>query len=257
MTAPTICLFNKFGYCKFGERCRKHHIYKICEESSCEIFSCRQRHPKDCRYFRKFGRCKFSPCAFNHETVVHGNVCEDMRKEIKILSDKILALENVISCQNLQIEEMNTKIQNIETKLTQKDENSLFEKIEEKLKHIEKKFELVDETNETFSNFVVNTCSNIDDLVVELNDDIGNITIENENQLTRTFDNPFRWKCDFCEFIAKSERGLKTHITRKHEICDWCEFVCADKSEMKTHKMEKHRLQYSKEVLEVYIGNSP
>ena len=66
-----------------------------------------------------------------------------------------------------------------------------------------------------------------DDLVVELNDDIGNITIENENesQLTRTFDNPFRWKCDFCDFIAKSERGLKTHITRKHEICDWCDFV--------------------------------
>ena len=46
-------------------------------------------------------------------------MCEDMRKEVKILSDKIHALEDVISCQNLQIEEMNTKIQNIETKLTQ------------------------------------------------------------------------------------------------------------------------------------------
>ena len=98
-----------------------------------------------------------------------------------------------------------------------------------------------------------------DDLVVELNDDIGNITIENENenQLTRTFDNPFRWKCDFCEFIAKSERGLKTHIKRKHEIWNWCEFVCGEKSEMKTHKMEKLSLQYGMEVLEGYIGKSP
>ena len=94
-----------------------------------------------------------------------------------------------------------------------------------------------------------------DDLVVELNDDIGNITIE--NQKTRTFDNLFRWKFDFCEFIAKSERGLKTHTTRKHEICDWCEFVCAEKSEMKTHKMEKHSLQYGMELLEGYIGKSP
>ena len=115
MTAPNICLFNKFGYCKFGERCRKHHKYKICEESSCEITSCRERHPKDCRYFRNFGRCKFSPCAFNHEIVVKGNECEKIRKEVKILNDKILSLENVISCQNIQIEEMNTKIQNIET----------------------------------------------------------------------------------------------------------------------------------------------
>ena len=110
---------------------------------------------------------------------------------------------------------------------------------------------------ESFSHFMGEAASSIDDLVVELNDDIGNIIIENENQLTRTFDNPFRWKCDFFDFIAKSERGLKTHITRKHEICDWCEFVCADKSEMTTHKMEKHRLQYSKEVLEGYIGKSP
>ena len=42
---------------------------------------------------------------------------------------------------------MNTKIQNIETKLTQKDENSLFEKLKEKLKHCEEKYKLVDETN--------------------------------------------------------------------------------------------------------------
>jgi len=59
-------------------------------------------------------------------------------------------------------------------------------------------------------------------LVVELNDDIGNITIENddENDLTRTFENPFRWKCNICEFVAKSERGLKSHKTRKHENCN-------------------------------------
>ena len=96
-------------------------------------------------------------------------------------------------------------------------------------------------------------------MVVELNDDIGNITIENENenQLTGTFDKPFRWKCDFCEFIAKSERGLKTLITRKYEICDWCDFVCVDKREMETHKMEKHTLKYGKVVPECYIGKSP
>ena len=92
-------------------------------------------------------------------------------------------------------------------------------------------------------------------MVVELNDDIGNNTIDNEdeNQLLRTFDNPFKWKCDICEFIAKSERGLKTHKARKHENCDWCDFICADKSEMKKHKMDKHTLQYGKEVLQSFM----
>ena len=82
--------------------------------------------------------------------------CPDLIFDPNLL-DKILSLENVISCQNLQIEEINTKLQNIETKLTQKDENSLFEKLKEKLKHCEEKYKLVDETNETFSNFVVQT----------------------------------------------------------------------------------------------------
>ena len=85
----------------------------------------------------------------------------------------------------------------------------------------------------------------IDDLVVELNDDMGNITIESEeNALLRTFDNPFQFKCNFCDFQAKSERGLKSHKTRKHENCDWCEFICDSNSEMKKHKMDKHTIAY-------------
>ena len=74
----------------------------------------------------------------------------------------------------------------------------------------------------------------LDDLVVELNDDIGNITIESEeNGLLRTIDNPFQFKCNVCDFRAKSERGLKSHQTRKHENCDWCGFIC--NSEIKKH----------------------
>ena len=92
----------------------------------------------------------------------------------------------------------------------------------------------------------------IDDLAVDLNDDIGNLTLDHEeNSLEQTFKNPFLgFKCDFCEFVAKSERGLKTHKTRKHLNCEWCEFICIDDSEMKKHKMDKHTLQYSVELLQ-------
>ena len=260
MAAPTLCIFNKFGFCKFGERCRRHHRNTICQERSCEITSCRQRHPKICKYFRNFGRCKFDPCAFKHEVVTKENIHEDVVKEIKVISEKIASLESEIINKNQQIEEMSNKINNLERKLdSQTNEKVLLEKLEEKLKYFEEKFELVDKTTETFSNFVRTSCSSIDDLVVELNDDIGNITIENddENDLTRTFENPFSLKCNICEFVAKSERGLKSHKTRKHENCNWCDFICEERSEMEKHKMGKHTIQYSKEVLEGYMGKSP
>ena len=86
-------------------------------------------------------------------------------------------------------------------------------------------------------------------MVVELNDDIGNITCESEeNVLERTFHNP-NLKCTVCEFAAKSERGLKTHRTRKHENCKWCDFICEGEEEMKTHKFDQH-VEYRAELLQ-------
>ena len=62
--------------------------------------------------------------------------------------------------------------------------------------------------------------------MVELNDDIGNITFESEdNMLLKTFNNPSNpvgFECDNCDFAAK------THKTRKHSKCEWCEFICDD-----------------------------
>ena len=251
MAAPTICLFNKFGYCKFRERCRKHHNKEICIKNACEILSCSQRHPMICKFFRKYGRCKFSPCAFKHEIELPGNDYEKMNKEVKDLGEKVLALENDIQNKNKEIEDLTNKISGIENKLTEK-------YIDEKLDAFEK--QLVDKFEkalESYSNYMREACTSIDDMVVEINDDIGNITIEGEDNMLRTFDNPFQFKCDICEFIAKSERGLKSHKTRKHENCEWCDFICETVNEMKEHKMDQHTLKYSREVLEGLCGKSP
>ena len=104
MAAPILCLFNKFGYCKFGETCRKHHINQKCDESSCEINPCKKRHPQVCRYFQKYGRCKFSPCAFKHEVLRNHN--EKLEKDIKDLSDKIHVLEEIIMTKEKTIDEI-------------------------------------------------------------------------------------------------------------------------------------------------------
>ena len=67
MATQHICLFNKFGYCKYKEVCRKEHVDDICSDSPCDFLNCRLRHPKLCNWYSEYGRCKFNPCKFKHE----------------------------------------------------------------------------------------------------------------------------------------------------------------------------------------------
>ena len=58
---------------------------------------------------------------------------------------------------------------------------------------------------------------------------------------------PESLKCDYCDFIGKTEGGLKTHMRFKHtrimnqqnwKHCTFCNFNCKTESEMKTHVSE-------------------
>ena len=67
MTQP-ICYKNKFGYCKYSERCFQRQVTLVCDDAKCEVFKCEKRHPKICRYYRDFRRCKFTVgCKYKHE----------------------------------------------------------------------------------------------------------------------------------------------------------------------------------------------
>ena len=187
-----------------------------------------------------------------HENDPSINDLENVNKEIKNISERLLALEQVINDKNKEIDNMSVKIETLEKKIS---ENNIEEKLEAFEKQLLGKMEAA---LKSFKHFMGEACSSIDDMVVELNDDLGNITIEGEeNYMLRTFDNPFQFKCNICEFIGKSERGLKAHKTRKHENCEWCNFICETVNEMEKHKMDQHTLKYSREVLEGLCGKSP
>ena len=58
---------NKYGFSKYSERCRKQHFNEICLESNCEMKTCLRRHPKPCKFFEIYQKCKFGTfCAFKH-----------------------------------------------------------------------------------------------------------------------------------------------------------------------------------------------
>ena len=110
-------------------------------------------------------------------------------------------------------------------------------------KYVEKKLETYENNIVTFAKHMEGVCEHFDDVVVELNNKLGNITAESkDNLLEKTFNNPsLGFKCDFCDFTAKTERVLKTHNnSRKHCCCDLCDYICKDEKGMKKHKFDKH-----------------
>ena len=110
MAQQIVCSYFKFGYCKFLEKCRLVHIIEPCRNTSGGIKTCNLRHPKVCKFYRDYRRCKFWEwCYFLH-------------RENKIIDDKIIEDQRV---------DLNKKREAIEKKLKEDDEKiALVEKQE-------------------------------------------------------------------------------------------------------------------------------
>ena len=90
-----VCQFYKYGFCKYGSRCRHHHNHTVCENDACEIFKCSFRHPRPCRFYKEFGRCKFGEyCQFSHIKLVD-------QEENKITLEKMMDKLNEMIDQKL------------------------------------------------------------------------------------------------------------------------------------------------------------
>ena len=97
MAYKGLCLFNKFGYCKYLDRCRKNHIKESCENQYCEVNKCEKRHPKTCRFYEKYERCKFGEdCYFSHKE--RGDKAKIVQLESRFADSetRIKHLENII-----------------------------------------------------------------------------------------------------------------------------------------------------------------
>ena len=102
-----ICLHHKYGFCKFSQYCRKLHIHEICLETHCESQNCPKRHPKLCRFYSLYQRCKFGDyCAFKHSE-------NQQVREIEELKVKLISLEK----KNLNL---NERLEVVEKMLAEK-----------------------------------------------------------------------------------------------------------------------------------------
>ena len=148
MAAQNICFFNKFGFCKYLDHCRKHHENKLCENKECEVRECQLRHPIKCKYYRDFGYCKFGEwCSFSHR--VHVNVSAG-KENIEKLDEKLKTLESELDKNSENIKKLEAEIKDMNLKISEKDQtiskmNKKYNFLKEKvtiLFDLESKFEV-------------------------------------------------------------------------------------------------------------------
>ena len=121
MATQIVCNYNKFGFCKFKETCRKQHINKVCENSSCDVLTCTLRHPKECKYYRDFNRCRFGEwCSFAH---VHKED-QNLKLENEKMQEKLAGIEKNSIEKDEQIESLKLENAKINNKLSEIEKNN-------------------------------------------------------------------------------------------------------------------------------------
>ena len=120
MGVAAVCLYNKFGHCKYGHHCRLEHEDQLCSQKDCEIHKCRYRHPRRCTYFTQYGLCKFGAyCSYLHIANNENSIVinEEVHNIIGKMKEKINAFET-------KLEEREFKVASLETEVNfLKDEN--------------------------------------------------------------------------------------------------------------------------------------
>ena len=99
-----VCMFDKFGFCKWETNCKKIHLKETCHLEECENKSrCQKRHPRPCKFTER-GFCKYGDnCRFDHRPP----------KYLRCLISRLDALEKENVRLLKVIEDQNKKIDKI------------------------------------------------------------------------------------------------------------------------------------------------
>ena len=255
MATQNVCSFNKYGFCKFQERCRKHHEKNLCERVTCVVKECILRHPKFCKFLRDYGYCIFGQwCYFSHKlTIMNYNAdnteIKELKDKLEHVNNKIQKFEDKIMEKTKEIEileqkcngkplddimmKMDMKTEIFEEKLNSMkmcviDKDEQIVNLEAKVKSMESKFEDIAIIQSNFKKAIDENIQKIKELMEK-----------EKSEHDKTF------KCDKCNFSTNSRSGLKIHEKKKHTIvsnnktypkkCDLCEKMLNSESEMRKH----------------------
>ena len=256
-----ICLFNKFGHCKFQSKCRKRHIKKKCEKENCEIQNCLERHPRECSYFRDFGRCKFgSYCSFDHKASKDDTIIK-LEKDLNDVKNRLDEIEEVLKSKNKQIEfilaaledktdhnkECNFLINDLETMTVhqEKPSESSYEQVENTMENNLFKCDVCDYESSSKKGVSIHKGSKHKD-VNGLDKQISKPVIEKVEKLSVS-PHP-KFKCYHCGESLPTISDLINHHNLNHKgypkkmVCDNCDQICTNIPMLNNHKETEHNM---------------
>ena len=116
MAVEHVCEFYKFGHCKFMNQCRKKHIQEVCENNACEVRMCNLRHPRVCKFYSLYGRCKFEPCSYQHTESKEMTLIKQLHSVLEVRNNEFNALHSTLEdqketnkCLEIKVTELITK----------------------------------------------------------------------------------------------------------------------------------------------------
>ena len=225
-----ICLFNKFGHCKFQGTCRKRHIMNICEKEDCEVRKCLKRHPRECSYYREFKRCKFgSYCSFVHKTSKNDQI-KELKKELNDVKSRLEKIEDLLKFKSMEFELNETEIDDNQVK-----DSRIGEK--DQKEEISKEFSQDIRNSESTSTNTKET--EIDNTKIQISK-----PIEEKSSVSL---HP-KFKCYLCGESLQSISDLKIHHNRNHKgypkkmVCEECDHICTHAAMLNNHKETEHNI---------------
>ena len=208
----TICKFNQSGFCKYQNHCRKQHIMDICPTSMCNNMSCLFRHPKVCKFFNNFKRCKFGElCAY-----LHGPEIQTEDRKISELEENLAQVKAEIR----KVEATLLQLENIENRMRSVEDSNRRnnERIEEVNQTLDQKISQFEDMKRTFSEKTVQ----LEDLALNFNilmhsvDDLEKSSNHLKHHLNHISEQIKKFQCHLCGQTYPKEQTLRSHIQRNH-----------------------------------------
>ena len=211
-----VCIFDKFGFCRFKSTCKRKHFDQKCEDlSSCKIFkSCMKRHPKNmykvCSFqdVSRFG----STCAYNNKEINSNTEDSEMKEKVKLL-------EAVVQKMFLNVIKLEAEV------------NELKNKIKKDI--IEEPVFVSEHTDD--HNIKDAESKSSQERTVNEDDTTAAVKI---SEGTQNMD----LKCDLCDYSCKKKNMIKKHMKIKHSDhkCNICGEGFSTVTHLLQHMADKH-----------------
>ena len=233
-----VCLHQKFGFCKYKEKCNKRHLDEECKDLvNCgSKKTCDKRHPKLCRRYVLEGSCSY------------GERCDYLHKEKYIspadhrLKGRIDELEKVLGEKVSEEKKMAVAIMELE---------KVVKAMSRKIIHLEEEIISVKASNHK-------ACLNepFKDTL-----EFKNSTPVSEKKVLAVGDTKSKkskkdqYKCEKCDYKCKREETLLKHMNLKHEHqeCKICSKSFSSTVELLQHIAKEHNIseEYVEKVTEI------